>query len=149
MHIIWDRIAYSGMDSMVAKMTKTLSGKDYRRLGHWLDKTIDQLLIDAAAKSPEKVAIAADRADRAAMRRFTYSELDDIVNRVANAFRRLGIKRSDVVTVQLPNWWEFVVTSLACSRIGAVINPVMPILRERELLYILNFCAAKVFIIPK
>ncbi len=28
-------------------------------------------------------------------------------------------------------------------------NPVMPILRERELLYILNFCEAKVFIVPK
>jgi len=54
-----------------------------------------------------------------------------------------------VVTVQLPNWWEFVVTALACSKIGAVFNPVMPILRERELLYVLNFCESKVFIVPK
>ena len=28
-------------------------------------------------------------------------------------------------------------------------NPVMPILRERELVYILNFCEAKVFVVPK
>ena len=53
-----------------------------------------------------------------------------------------------MVTVQLPNWWEFVVTSLACSKIGAVFNPVMPILRERELLYVLNFCQSRVFIVP-
>ena len=51
--------------------------------------------------------------------------------------------------MQLPNWWEFVVTAFACSKIGAVMNPVMPILRERELVYILNFCKAKVFIVPK
>jgi cyclohexanecarboxylate-CoA ligase len=42
-----------------------------------------------------------------------------------------------------------VVTAFACSKIGAVMNPVMPILRERELLYILNFCEAKVFIVPR
>jgi long-subunit acyl-CoA synthetase (AMP-forming) len=30
----------------------------------------------------------------------------------------------------LPNWWELVVTAFACSKIGAVMNPVMPILRE-------------------
>jgi cyclohexanecarboxylate-CoA ligase len=41
-----------------------------------------------------------------------------------------------------------VVTSLACSKIGAVFNPVMPILRERELLYVLNFCESKVFVVP-
>ncbi len=63
--------------------------------------------------------------------------------------RRLGVGPGDVVTVQLPNWWEFVVTTYACSKIGAILNPVMPILRERELTYILNFCATKVFIVPK
>ena len=36
--------------------------------------------------------------------------------------------------MQLPNWWEFVVTAFACSKIGAVMNPVMPILRERDIL---------------
>jgi len=35
--------------------------------------------------------------------------------------------------VQLPNWSEFVVAALALERIGAVINPVAPIFREREL----------------
>ena len=39
----------------------------------------------------------------------------------------------DIVALQVPNWWEFVVTSLACGRIGAVVNPLMPIFREREL----------------
>jgi cyclohexanecarboxylate-CoA ligase len=121
----------------------------FREAGYWLDKTVDQLLTEAVAKSPNKVSIVADRADRAQSRRLTYKELDDLANRAATSLLRLGVGRGDVVTVQLPNWWEFVVTAFACSKIGAVMNPVMPILRERELTYILKFCNAKVFIVPK
>jgi cyclohexanecarboxylate-CoA ligase len=91
----------------------------------------------------------ADRTDRDQDRRFTYRELEDLAERAAGSLRTLGVGPGDVVTVQLPNWWEFVVTAFACSKIGAIMNPVMPILRERELLYILNFCEAKVFIVPK
>jgi cyclohexanecarboxylate-CoA ligase len=120
----------------------------FREAGYWLDKTVDQLLNEAAAKAPDKVAIVADRADREQARRFTYGELVRLADRAASSLLRLGVGRGDVVTVQLPNWWEFVVTAFACSKIGAVMNPVMPILRERELGYILNFCQAKVFIVP-
>jgi cyclohexanecarboxylate-CoA ligase len=132
-------------------MTATAVKRDetFREAGYWLDKTVDQLLTEAVAKAPNKVSIVADRADREQVRRLTYKELDDLANRAATSLLRLGVGRGDVVTVQLPNWWEFVVTAFACSKIGAVMNPVMPILRERELTYILKFCNAKVFIVPK
>lgn len=121
----------------------------FREAGYWLDKTVDQLLTEAVARTPDKISIVADRADRAQSRRLTYKELDDLANRAATSLLRLGIGGGDVVTVQLPNWWEFVVAAFACAKIGAVMNPVMPILRERELTYILNFCNTKVFIVPK
>jgi len=121
----------------------------FREAGFWLDKTVDQLLTDAVARTPDKVSIVADRADRAQSRRLTYKELNDLADRAATSLLRLGVGRGDVVTVQLPNWWEFVVAAFACAKIGAVMNPVMPILRERELTYILNFCNTKVFIVPK
>jgi cyclohexanecarboxylate-CoA ligase len=121
----------------------------FRQAGYWLDKTVDQLLSEAVAKLPDKVAIVADRADREQAPRFTYRDLERLADRAASSLLRLGVGRGDIVTVQLPNWWKFVVTAFACSKIGAVMNPVMPILRERELLYILNFCQAKVFIVPK
>ncbi|WGS17806.1 MULTISPECIES: AMP-binding protein [unclassified Bradyrhizobium] len=133
----------------MAAAIRDTSHANFRQAGYWLDKTVDQLLTEAVARAPDKVAIAADRADRDQAPRFTYRELDDLANRAASSLLRLGVGRGDVVTVQLPNWWEFVVTAFACSKIGAVMNPVMPILRERELLYILNFCQAKVFIVPK
>jgi cyclohexanecarboxylate-CoA ligase len=122
---------------------------NFREAGYWLDKTVDQLLSEAIARTPDKISIIADRADRAQALRLTYRELGNLVDRAASSLNRLGVGPRDVVTVQLPNWWEFVVTALACSKIGAVFNPVMPILRERELLYVLNFCESKVFIVPK
>jgi cyclohexanecarboxylate-CoA ligase len=121
----------------------------FREAGYWLDKTVDQLLTEAAARTPDKISIVADRADREQVRVFSYRELEGLAERAASSLRKLGVGPGDVVTVQLPNWWEFVVTAFACSKIGAILNPVMPILRERELLYILKFCEAKVFIIPK
>src|SRR5438034_7287646 len=135
------------MSAAAAK--RDTSPASFREAGYWLDKTVDQLLTEAVAKAPDKVSIVADRADREQALRLTYKELENRANRAASSLLRLGVGRGDVVTVQLPNWWEFVVTAFACSKIGAVMNPVMPILRERELTYILNFCNAKVFIVPK
>jgi cyclohexanecarboxylate-CoA ligase len=126
-----------------------MSRNNFREAGYWLDKTVDQLLSEAIVRTPDKIAIIADRADREQVLRLTYRELGNLVDRAASSLSRLGVAPRDVVTVQLPNWWEFVVTALACSKIGAVFNPVMPILRERELLYVLNFCESKVFIVPK
>ncbi len=135
------------MTAAAAKLDR--SQASFREAGYWLDKTVDQLLAEAAARAPDKVAMIADRADRKQASCLTYAELVKLADRAASSLLRLGVGRGDVVTVQLPNWWEFVVTAFACSKIGAVMNPVMPILRERELLYILNFCQAKVFIVPK
>ena len=134
---------------MTTTARQGISHDNFRAAGFWLDKTVDQLLTEAAERAPDKISIVADRADRDQARRISYRELAGMVDRVAGSLSRLGVGKGDVVTVQLPNWWEFVVTAVACGKLGAIFNPVMPILRERELLYILNFCEAKVFIVPK
>lgn len=120
-----------------------------RASGFWLDRTIDEYLGEAIDRTPDKLALTAYRADREAPRRFSYRELGDLVSCAAGALRALGVGRGDVVAVQLPNWWEFVVTALACGRLGAVVNPLMPIFRERELSYMLGFAQARVFVVPK
>ena len=51
--------------------------------------------------------------------------------------------------MQLPNWWQFTLTYLACSRIGAVLNPLKHILRERELSFMLKHGASNDVIVPK
>ncbi len=130
-------------DSLAAR------GSAMRAAGYWIDKTMDEFLVESIRLVPDKTAIVAHRVDRAASRRFTYRELGDMVARCAGALREMGVVPGDVVSVQLPNWWEFVVTAFACGRIGAVVNPLMPIFRERELRYMLGFAQSKVLIVPR
>src|SRR6202140_399490 len=134
---------------VIATAKQSTSQNNFREAGYWLDKTVDQLLSEAIVRTPDKISIIADRVDREQALRLTYRELGNLVDRAASSLNRLGVGPRDVGTVQLPNWWEFVVTVAACNKVGAVFNPGMPILRERELLYVLNFCESKVFIVPK
>lgn len=117
--------------------------------GHWRDETILDHFQRALRDCPEKTAVVAYRDDCAEPLRLSYRELHNRVDRVARGLVQLGVGTGDVVTYQLPNWWEFAALVLACARIGAVSNPVMPIFRQHELNFMLNFGESKVFIVPK
>lgn len=116
--------------------------------GFWRDETITQFFERALQDCPDKTAIVSYRSgeDRLSL---SYTELGDRVDRIARGLKALGVGSNDVVTYQLPNCWEFIALSLACARIGAVANPVMPIFRQHELNFMLNFGESKVFIVPK
>ena len=117
--------------------------------GWWFDRTINHELDACVAAYPDKVALTAVRSDSGELRRFTYRELSQLADRIAVGLARLGVGRNDVVSMQLPNWWQFSVLYLACSRIGAVLNPLMHIFRERELSFMLKHGQAKLLIVPK
>ncbi|WP_088283899.1 cyclohexanecarboxylate-CoA ligase [Ideonella sp. A 288] len=117
--------------------------------GWWHDRTINDDLDACVAACPDKLALTAVRVDSGEVRRFSYSELAALADRVAVGLARLGVGRNDVVAMQLPNWWQFSVLYLACSRIGAVLNPMMHIFRERELSFMLKHGQAKVLVVPK
>lgn len=119
--------------------------------GLWLDRTINDELDACIARSPDKLALTAlqvDMGEGGTTTRFTYRELGRMADRIAVGLARLGVGRNDVVACQLPNWWQFTLTYLACSRLGAVMNPLMHIFRERELSFMLRHGAAKVLIVP-
>ena len=117
--------------------------------GHWPDRTINDALDACVRACPDRVAITAVRVEAGDTRRFTYRELGTMVDRVAVGLSKLGVGRDDVVSMQLPNWWQFTVLYLACSRIGAVVNPMMHIFRERELSFMLAHGESKVLVVPK
>ncbi|RDK05593.1 cyclohexanecarboxylate-CoA ligase [Cupriavidus lacunae] len=118
--------------------------KDY-----WHDRTINGDLDACVATCPDKLALTALRVETGEVRRFTYRELAVLADRIAVGLARLGVERNDVVAMQLPNWWQFTLLYLACSRIGAVLNPLMHIFRERELSFMLKHSEAKVLVVPK
>ena len=117
--------------------------------GFWPDRTINDKLDACLAACPDKLALTAVQAESGTTTRFTYRELAAMADRVAVGLARLGVGKNDIVACQLPNWWQFTVVYLACSRIGAVMNPLMHIFRERELSFMLQHGEAKLLIVPK
>ncbi|PQA82439.1 cyclohexanecarboxylate-CoA ligase [Limnohabitans sp. TS-CS-82] len=117
--------------------------------GFWHDRTINDDLDACVATCPDKLALTAVQAESGKVTRFTYRELSNMADRVALGLTKLGVGQNDIVACQLPNWWQFTITYLACSRIGAVMNPLMHIFRERELSFMLKHGEAKVLIIPQ
>jgi cyclohexanecarboxylate-CoA ligase len=56
--------------------------------------------------------------------RFDATQLESMVAGLAGSLRALGIRRGDVVTWQMPNWWEALVLYRACWRCGALAAPL-------------------------
>ena len=77
----------------------------------------------------------------------TYGELQKQVNRLANGLRAAGIDRGDRVLLRLPNCPEFIVTWLACQKLGVVTVSTMPLLRARELAYIAEDAGTRVAVV--
>ncbi|CAG2135553.1 Medium-chain fatty-acid--CoA ligase [Cupriavidus yeoncheonensis] len=117
--------------------------------GLWHDRTINDYLDASVARSPDGAAVTSLQVESGAVRRFTWRQLDAVVARIAVELSRLGIARNDVVSCQLPNGWEVTTLYLACARIGAVLNPLMPIFRERELAFMLAHAGSKVVVVPR
>jgi cyclohexanecarboxylate-CoA ligase len=108
----------------------------------WPNKTILDYLNDAIAKFPDKVAIIDKRS------RYTYRELGKMVDRVALGMLELGLGKGDVISIQLPNWNEFIILHYAATRIGAITNPLIPIYRDREIGYMVKMAESKMIVVP-
>ena len=117
--------------------------REYRKKGLWGDATLADYWKMSLLKFPEKVAIVDLQGDS-----YTYSEIDDAANRLAHFFIQKGVEPGDFISVQLPDWAEFLIIYVACLKTGAVINPVLPNARELELTYILNKCQSKMLFVP-
>jgi len=116
--------------------------------GDWAGRTVLDYLEDTAAAAPGRTAVTATVHATGETTTLTYAELDRTVRRIALGLADLGVGPGDVVSFQLPNWWQFTAIHLACVHIGAISNPLMPIFRERELRFMLGFAEAKVYIAP-
>jgi cyclohexanecarboxylate-CoA ligase len=101
------------------------------------------------ATTPDRVAIVDTNSMTGARTSLTYAALSSRVDRIAAGLARLGVGRADVVSMQLPNWWQFPALHLAALRLGAITNPIMPIFREREMTFMLGSAESKVLVIPR
>ena len=119
-----------------------------RSLGIWPDRVLTDYFDRWVADRPGDTAIIAFRDEDATTTRISWRELARTVTAIARGLAKRGVAKGDVVSFQLPNWWEFVAVHLACVRIGAVSNPLMPIFRRRELSFMIAHAESKVLIAP-
>ncbi|MDD4005412.1 MAG: long-chain-fatty-acid--CoA ligase [Elusimicrobiaceae bacterium] len=94
---------------------------------------IYNILLNSAARLPEKTAIVEPE------RQWTYTELLQAVNRAADAFWNLGIRKGDKVALALRNSAEFIITGMAAAKMGAAMVPVnFMVSKPEELAFILS-----------
>ena len=87
-----------------------------------------------ARVDPEKRALVwCD--DRDEERTFTFDDLSKLSNRAANAFRKLGIGKGDVVMMILRRRWEYWVCAVALCKLGATIIPASLQLTKKDIVY--------------
>lgn len=128
---------------MSVRSRRSAQAERYPAAGLWTRETL--------AERFERVV--AERAGLAAIseggRRFTYREVAGLVGSLAGRLAGLGVRPGDVVSWQLPNWWEAVVVHHAALRIGAIPNPLNPIFRARELRFVLAEARPRVLVVPR
>ncbi|MDQ7907472.1 AMP-binding protein [Phytohabitans sp. ZYX-F-186] len=119
----------------------------FRAEGWWRDVTGLDELLRAVQRHPHKAAVVCYRKGDPLPTVVTYGQLGTMIDRFAGAFVKLGVEPGDVVTIQLPNTWEFPALVFGAMRAGAVPNPVPHIYRERELSFMLRHARSKVYIV--
>jgi cyclohexanecarboxylate-CoA ligase len=106
----------------------------------WNDETLRDWVERAHNEAPQRIAVASPATA------LTYSELHTRTRALADFFRNLGLGRGDVIATQLPNTLEFVLTYLASSYIGAVLQTLHMPYRGAETEPLLRFSGAKAFV---
>ena len=120
-----------------------------RQRGFWPDRVLTDYFDETLQDRPDATALVAYRAGTKQETKLSCRELNRRVSLIATKLSSLGINQGDVVSFQLPNWWQFIAIHLACIRLGAISNPLTPIFRTRELEYMLGHTASRVLIVPK
>ncbi len=95
-------------------------------------------------------AVAEEVADRPALNflgiTLLYKELTDMSNRFAQALVQNGVKKGDVVGINLPNTPQYVIAQLGAMKAGACASGVSPLLTPREMAQQLKDSKAKVLV---
>ena len=113
-------------------------------MGSTLPPTFWELVVQAAKEQPDALVVSDDHG-----RSLTRTQLRDAAEATAAALSGRGVRTDTVVSWQLPTTIEAAVLLVALARIGAVQNPLIPILREREVSFITQQVGTELLIVPK
>jgi cyclohexanecarboxylate-CoA ligase len=109
---------------------------------------ITELVGQHACERPDDRAVV-EVGEGGRRRSWSFGELQREGERWAALLLDLGVQPGEPVAYQLPNLLEFVALSLGALRIGAICEPLMPILREHELEFMLRASDTRVLVVPR
>ena len=123
---------------------------DYTRRGWWDERMIGEIFIEQAERLGDRLAVA-DPPNRMQLTgeaplRWSWAALQDQVGRWLHILQDRGLRKDDVVVVQLPNVVELHPIYLACAIAGVVVSPVPVQYRAHELAHVVETSQARVAI---
>jgi len=115
---------------------------DYLSQGAWELATISDHWDQNADRNPQGIAVTDGQQG------FTWVEAKVWTDQLALAMVRLGLRRDDVLVVQLPNSAELPLIRVACEKAGILCLPVPRTLRQAEMRFCLRFTEAAAVVAP-
>jgi long-chain acyl-CoA synthetase len=101
---------------------------------------VQDFLHNSAERFPQKTALVCDG------QRLTYTEIDAMADRLANALHQHGVRRGDRIAIYMPNSVQAVIGIFAALKAGAVFVVINATTKIDKLAFILNDCAASAVI---
>ncbi|OFW31499.1 MAG: hypothetical protein A3J28_07220 [Acidobacteria bacterium RIFCSPLOWO2_12_FULL_60_22] len=111
--------------------------RQYIRQGYWIAKSLADLLEEQARAFAERVFVADGD------RKLTFGEVNRLSDLVAFHLLDRGFKPRDIVLLQFPNIWEFIVVFFALQKIGVIPVMCLPPHRHSELTSFARLTGAK------
>ncbi|MEO6197326.1 MAG: AMP-binding protein, partial [Dehalococcoidia bacterium] len=91
-----------------------------------------EFLMIASSVVPDRTAMVCEAEPR------SFMEMQDRVNRLANAMQGLGVSQGNKIAVMALNSMEFVEVYYAASKLGAVFVPLNYRAKQEEIIYMCN-----------
>ena len=79
-------------------------------------------------------------------RTFTFTDISRLSNQTANAFKKLGIGKGDIVMCIMRRRWEYWVVASALCKLGATVIPASLQLTTHDIEYRANKCQVKMMV---
>jgi long-chain acyl-CoA synthetase len=101
---------------------------------------VNEFLERSSDRFPDKVALICGR------RRLTFQKIEQLANRLANAFIDWGFQKQDRVAIFFEPSVEAIISIFAALKAGGIFVIINPQVKAKKLEYILNNCQAKILV---
>jgi cyclohexanecarboxylate-CoA ligase len=112
----------------------------FREQGYWTDDTLETVLAKWSMSEPDRVAVIHGS------ERISFGELHLSSRRMANGLIDLGLRKGDVVAIQMPNIPEFLIAYLGVALMGGVLSPLHMPYRGAEIAPLVAHVGARAII---